>query len=82
MGRERLGLNNILEGTHAGTWEWNVETGKTDFNERWAQMVGHTLADFGETTVGTLNGLMHPDDVSRSAVQLERHFDGETAGYE
>ncbi|MEF8812192.1 MAG: PAS domain-containing protein, partial [Bacteroidales bacterium] len=30
--KERLA--NILEGTDAGTWEWNVQTGETVFNER------------------------------------------------
>ncbi len=36
-------LENIIEGTNAGTWEWNVQTGDTVFNERWAQIIGYTL---------------------------------------
>ena len=40
---ERQRLNNILEGTDAGTWEWNVQTGETTFNKRWAQIIGYTL---------------------------------------
>jgi CheY-like chemotaxis protein len=39
----RWRLGSIIEGTHAGTWEWNVQTGETVFNERWAQIVGYTL---------------------------------------
>lgn len=30
-------LTAIIEGTHIGTWEWNVQTGQTVFNERWAE---------------------------------------------
>lgn len=31
---ERERLSNIIEGTNAGTWEWNVQTGETVFNQR------------------------------------------------
>ena len=82
LGRERLRLNNILEGTHVGTWEWNVETGKTVFNERWAQMFGYSLAELGDTTISTLYELAHPADLKRSAVQLAQHFNARTPGYE
>jgi PAS domain S-box-containing protein len=33
-------LSNVIEGTNVGTWEWNVQTGETVFNERWAEIVG------------------------------------------
>jgi PAS domain-containing protein len=32
----------VLEGTNAGTFEWNVQTGKTLYNERWAEILGYT----------------------------------------
>jgi len=82
LARERESLQNIIEGTQVGTWEWNVETGKTVFNERWAQIVGHTLAELGETTIQTWAEFAHPDDQRVSAVALERHFDGLTPAYE
>jgi PAS domain-containing protein len=28
-------LLSIIDGTNVGTWEWNVQTGETVFNERW-----------------------------------------------
>ena len=82
LARERESLQNILEGTQVGTWEWNVETGKTVFNERWAQIVGYTLAELGETTIQTWADFGHPDDLRLSAVALERHFDGLAPAYE
>ena len=33
-------LNAILDGTGAGTWEYNLDTGEIIFNERWATMRG------------------------------------------
>ena len=82
LGRERQRLGHILEGTNVGTWEWNIETGKTVFNERWAEIAGHTLDEFGATTIQTWTDKTHPDDRSRSAVLLEQHFNGGLAYYE
>ncbi len=82
LGRERQRLAHILEGTNVGTWDWNIETGATQFNERWAQINGHTLAELGTTTIQTWTDATHPDDRSRSAVVLEQHFNGEVAHYE
>ena len=82
LARERLRLTNILEGTNTGTWEWNVETGECVFNERWAQIAGYTLAELGTTTVDTWTRLAHPEDLSRTAVLLDQHFNGELPTYE
>ncbi len=78
--RERLAA--IIQGTGAGTWEWNVQTGETRFNERWAEIVGATLAELSPTTIQTWAGLAHPEDLARCSALLEAHFKGETAAYE
>jgi two-component system, sensor histidine kinase and response regulator len=78
---ERLRLDNILRGTHVGTWEWNVQTGATVFNERWAEMVGYTLDELGPTTIETWGRLVHPQDLERSSALLERHFSGQDSHY-
>ena len=48
---ERKRLAAIIEGTGAGTWEWNVRTGETRFNERWAEIVGATLDELLPTSI-------------------------------
>ena len=35
---ERHRLATIIEGTNIGTWEWNVESGKVIFNEKYSSM--------------------------------------------
>ena len=82
LARERQRLDNILEGTSVGTWEWNVETGAIVVNDRWAQIVGYTLAELMPTTLKTWSHLTHPDDLGRATVQLEQHFKGEVDVYE
>lgn len=79
---ERQRLAAIIQGTGAGAWEWNVQTGETRFNERWADIVGLTLAELAPTTIQTWAGLAHPEDVARSNALLQAHFDGALASYE
>ena len=75
-------LENIIEGTHVGTWEWNVQTGATVFSERWADIVGYTLEELAPVSLETWIRLAHPEDLQRSVELLERHFRGELAYYE
>jgi PAS domain S-box-containing protein len=82
LARERQRLDNIIEGTNVGTWEWNLDTGETVLNERWAQIVGHTLAELGPTTIETWIGRTHPDDVGAARSRLKQHLHGETSALE
>ncbi len=79
---EHQRLNHIVDSTHAGTWEWNVQTGEVRFNERLAEIMGYALADLGPISVQTWIDYGHPDDRERSAAAHERHFSGETERYE
>jgi PAS domain S-box-containing protein len=75
-------LSDIIRGSEAGTWEWNVQTGETVFNERWAEIIGHSLADITPTSIDTWMRFAHPDDLAASGEALERHFRGEADFYE
>lgn len=82
LAEQRDRLAGVIEGTRAGTWEWNVQTGAVRFNERWAQIVGYTLDELQPVTIETWMRLAHPDDLAESQRALKRHFDGEAAHYE
>lgn len=82
LSRQTRRLSAIIEGTNVGTWEWNVQTGKTIFNERWAEMIGCRLAELAPTTIGTLTEFIHPDDKTLAQERLQQHFRGETPYYE
>jgi len=79
---EQIRLASIIEGTGVGTWEWNVQTGETRFNERWAEIVGWSLAELGPISIQTWMDIAHPDDLQSSGELLDRHFAGETPLYE
>jgi PAS domain S-box-containing protein len=79
---EKLRLTNIIEGTNAGTWEWNIQTGETIFNERWARMLGYTLEELAPISIETWNTLVHPEDSIISENLINRHLSGELDYYE
>ena len=79
IGRQKL--KDIIEGSHIGTWDWNVQTGATVFDERWAEIVGYTTEDLRPMTFQTWADLVHPDDLIKATVLIQRHFAGELDYY-
>ncbi len=78
----RWRLQSIIESAHVGTWEWNVQTGDTIYNDVWAQIIGYdTIAELMPVSIGTWESLVHPGDKAESARLLERHFTGELPYY-
>ncbi len=79
---ERMRLSRIIKGTNLGTWEWNIQTGETIFNDRWAEIIGYTLKELAPVSIETWSNFVHPDDLKVSNVMLERHFKGESDFYD
>ena len=75
-------LSHTLKGTNVGTWEWNVQTGATTFNERWAEIIGYTLAELEPVSIETWTRFVHPDDQPRLTELLQKHFAGKSPFYE
>lgn len=79
---QRQRLTNIIEGTRAGTWEWNIQTGETYFNENWANIIGYELSELEPISIETWLKFVHPDDAKLSGDLLDKHFAGELDYYE
>ena len=75
-------LNSIIEGTRLGTWEWNIKTGATKFNERWAEMLGYKLEELEPISIETWLRLIHPEDVIPAQALLGQHFNHELDFYD
>ncbi len=67
-------MESILEGTRAGTWEWNIETGElSQINERWAEIPGSIKKkSLNPISIKTWGALVHPDDLKKSNEELKR----------
>jgi PAS domain S-box-containing protein len=73
---------SVLEGTRIGTWQWNVQTGDTIFNQRWAEIVGYTLEELAPISIETWLKLAHPADLDESGQLLQAHFAGHSPFYD
>lgn len=82
LSAEHLRLLQVIDGLNAGTWEWNPNTGELRFNERWAEIVGYTLAELGPTSIQTWIDFAHPDDLAISTPLMDAHLAGERDHYE
>ncbi|WP_320170770.1 PAS domain-containing protein [Maridesulfovibrio sp.] len=80
--KQQRRLADIIRGTNTGTWEWNVQTGETIFNERWAQMIGYELDELLPTTIDKWTEICHPEDITLVRNLLEKHFNGTLEYYE
>ncbi|PJL04502.1 PAS domain S-box protein [Stenotrophomonas maltophilia] len=81
LAEERRRLAMIIDGTAAGTWEWNVQTGEMRVNARWAEIVGYRLEELEPVCQKTFLTLVHPDDIALSDAALEDHFEGRSDNY-
>ncbi|NBB93086.1 MAG: PAS domain S-box protein [Gammaproteobacteria bacterium] len=75
-------LARYLRGSRSGAWEWNVQTGETRYDRRWAEIVGYRLEELEPVSIDTWKKLAHPDDLVECKKRLQRHFFGRAPHYE
>jgi PAS domain S-box-containing protein len=78
--REQLQL--AIDGSGIGLWDWWVQDGRSVYNERWAGMLGYTLAEMEEFGPDFWESRCHPDDLPAVHAAIERHFHGQAPTYE
>ncbi|WP_456413631.1 PAS domain S-box protein [Thiolapillus sp.] len=75
-------FEQIIHAAQAGTWKWNIKTGNAIFNDRWAEIIGYTLAELSPVSIDTWVQLTHPDDFEAAQKLVQQHFRGETEYFE
>ena len=78
-GAERLSM--ALDAGQLGTWEWNIMTGETIYNARWAEMLGYQLEEIAPNDK-SFDKLVHPNDFKLVQEAVRRHIEGETPFFE
>ncbi len=82
LARQRLRLELVLSASRLGMWDWNMVTGETVFDDRWAEIVGYRLEDLEPLTIETWLSLCHPDDLAASFGLIDRHARGLSPFYD
>ncbi|MBU1020977.1 MAG: PAS domain-containing protein, partial [Firmicutes bacterium] len=63
--------SNVIEGANVGTWIWHVQEETISVNEKWAGMLGYTLAELQPISFKTWDGNVHPDDYALSQQMIQ-----------
>jgi PAS domain S-box-containing protein len=78
----QVALQQVISGAQAATWTVNLETGESDVNDRWIEMLG---LDRQAVTALGFEGwrkLVHPDDVAEAEAGFLQCAEGSTTSFE
>ncbi|BBC25931.1 PAS domain-containing protein [Pseudanabaena sp. ABRG5-3] len=78
--QERLQL--AIENSGLGLWDWWIQTGAVTLDDRWAEILGYTPDELQPISIATWLNNLHPEDLPRANLGLEKHFRRETETYE
>lgn len=70
-------LEFVLDSTGVGIWDWEIDSGITTYNERWANILGYKLKELEPTNTLTWVDLVHPEDFKYSEHALREHWNRE-----
>ncbi|MGQ1785835.1 MULTISPECIES: ABC transporter substrate binding protein [unclassified Saccharicrinis] len=79
---EKSRNEDILKGTNAGTWDWNLKTSELIINDRWAEIAGYAKDELDPINGDLALLLMNPEDVSHVNETLNKVFKKELDYYD
>lgn len=79
--RSRQRLQLALDASALGTWDYDLRTGRLNWDPRHLAMLGYG-PDACPADEDNYTRLVHPDDLAAVKAAALAHFSGETAGYE
>lgn len=74
-------LNQVLEESHFGFWDMNIETDDIFFSSHWAEILDYSPEEI-TPDFKTWKKLVHPSDLPRAIHLLNEHLEGHTPRYE
>ena len=79
---ERRRLEQIIEATQAGTWEWNLKTGDLRVNAQWSSVIGFSSEELDAFNLEKWRARMHPDDMVKNRALLDAYLNGDSDSYD
>ena len=67
-----------VEGSGAGVWDWNIQTGEATLSRRWKEMLGYSESEIG-SSAQEWSSRVHPDDLPAAMQAIQAHMDGKTS---
>jgi len=78
---EKEKLQSVLQATNAGSWQWNIQTGKTVHSEKWANILGYELSEISPVSSEKWRSWVHPDDIELSDIKIKACFNKKAEYY-
>ncbi|WP_417071130.1 PAS domain-containing protein [Niveibacterium terrae] len=75
-------LSQVIDGTHAGTWDWALESDLMQVNDRWLMILGLPPSGPHHLRRELWLERCHPDDLLSVQALLESHLSGKSPIYE
>ncbi|HEY9124486.1 MAG TPA: ATP-binding protein [Bacteroidales bacterium] len=69
-------LSMAISGMRAGVWDWRIEDGKLDVNQRWSEITGFFPKEIENLNIQDWLKLIHPGDIAAYQAKLDEHFQG------
>jgi PAS domain S-box-containing protein len=77
---EREFLDAVIYAASLGVWDWDLRTGKVKYSRRWAEIIGYTQEEAGDT-IETRDRALFPEDLPMANEAVEAHCRGLTPFY-
>jgi len=74
-------LAHLLESTGAGTWEWDIGSGRMVIDNRWAEIIGYRLEELEPVDLNTWSSRLHPEDRQMALAALDAACSPEGSPY-
>ncbi len=80
--QQKVRLQTVIDGSAAGLWDWNVQTGELTVEGNFFGMLGFKREDLEPISIETWRLLCHPEDLKKSDKLIQDMLDGKTDNYE
>ncbi|MEN6461189.1 MAG: PocR ligand-binding domain-containing protein [Syntrophomonas sp.] len=74
-------LTVVLEESHDGFWDWDLDDGTAYYSSRWTEILGYSQDEI-EPYISSWENLIHPEDRASVMKNLQSHYTGTTDRYE
>lgn len=71
---------SAITGANDGVWDWNLQTNKVFYSERWKNMLGLASEEVNDAPDEWIKRV-HPADIERSMALIDAHLRGDTEFY-
>jgi diguanylate cyclase (GGDEF)-like protein/PAS domain S-box-containing protein len=75
-------VENIIEASRVGTWEWDLVKDEIIVNKRWANSLGYKLDELSPLSIDAYKSMVHKDDLDNVEEEIKNVISGDKDFYD